>query len=162
MHIVMRLIITNASNDAPTIIAHLNTVQDAMLELLNIVPPQQVDDRVQKMKQAWLDKQDATSSAPTTTTTTTTTTPADKLPTFFQNCTFFFDKAIAATVKKNLVRFVYAYDGQVEDSLTDEVTHVIAQTRNDSISSTVKQCKPDWIEACCKKQRRISESSYAL
>ena len=71
---------------------------------------------------------------------------ADALPLadFFHGLVFYLDPSIAPDQKRLLTRYVIAYDGEVEQFLTRDVTHVC--TSDPQLQS--EQVSPDWILAC--------------
>lgn len=82
---------------------------------------------------------------------------------------FFYN--ISATEKKKLNRHLVTYDGNEEDVMSSEVTHIVAEIENQvhkqELMDLMRQfpqallVKTKWLESCFANQRKLSPSKYS-
>ncbi|XP_024135189.1 chromodomain-helicase-DNA-binding protein 1-like [Oryzias melastigma] len=92
-----------------------------------------------------------------------------ELPGFMHGvCVFFYN--IPASERKSLARYLITYDGDEEDVLSDNVTHIVAEVENNihtqelrdlkSRSPEVVPVQKAWLESCFSKQRKVNTAHF--
>lgn len=96
--------------------------------------------------------------------------PADELAEIFQNCTVYFHEFKDADNLKKLSRYVIAYDGDVDKTVTSSTTHVVVENGHGLAASDdddVRQGRDAipvvderWILSCVEKGRLVDTEEY--
>ncbi|XP_070816847.1 chromodomain-helicase-DNA-binding protein 1-like [Chaetodon trifascialis] len=94
--------------------------------------------------------------------------PAE-LPDFMKGVRVFFYN-LPASERKRLARYLITYDGDEEDIMSPEVTHVVAEVEDRIHTQELRdlvcqyaQAVPvqkDWLESCFSKQRRVNAEAF--
>lgn len=79
---------------------------------------------------------------------------------------------LLASDRKRLARYLVTYDGDEEDIMSSEVTHIVAEVENKVNLQEVKELvgqypqatavKADWLESCFSKQRLVDTAQFLL
>lgn len=79
---------------------------------------------------------------------------------------------LLASDRKRLARYLVTYDGDEEDIMSPEVTHIVAEVENKVHLQEVKELvgqypqatavKADWLESCFSKQRVVDTAQFLL
>ncbi|XP_015247566.1 PREDICTED: chromodomain-helicase-DNA-binding protein 1-like isoform X1 [Cyprinodon variegatus] len=90
--------------------------------------------------------------------------PAE-LPSFMKGVRVFFYN-ISASQRKKLARYLMTYDGDEEDIMSEEVTHIVAEVENhiqkQELQELLRQyqqavpVKKTWLESCFSKQQKVN------
>uniref|UniRef100_W5UIK8 Chromodomain-helicase-DNA-binding protein 1-like protein n=1 Tax=Ictalurus punctatus TaxID=7998 RepID=W5UIK8_ICTPU len=94
---------------------------------------------------------------------------ASGLPDFMRGvCVLFYH--VGATERKKLARYLIAYDGDEEDLVSSQVTHIVAEVQSPAhiqeLQDMCQQCpqailvKKNWLKSCFANQRKVSTSKY--
>ncbi|XP_047141905.1 chromodomain-helicase-DNA-binding protein 1-like isoform X1 [Hydra vulgaris] len=90
----------------------------------------------------------------------------DSLPDIFSGLAVYFHGLNDLTEIRRLSRFVIAYDGEVDTSLTPDTTHVVTTSCGkrslDYIPDSVKVVETGWIDECCKQEKLVSEDLFIV
>lgn len=96
------------------------------------------------------------------------TSPAE-FPSFMRGVHVFFYN-LSASERKRLARYLVTYDGDEEDIMSSEVTHLVAEVENnihlqelEELMERYDQAVPvqkSWLEACFSKQRRVDTTQF--
>ncbi|XP_003386033.1 PREDICTED: DNA repair protein XRCC1-like [Amphimedon queenslandica] len=88
---------------------------------------------------------------------------------FFSDCVFLLYGDFSSSDMRLLTRYIRAYNGTIENYMSDKVTHVITQSEWDenfdqakSENSSLVFVGPDWIFACHKEQAIVSCEQFAI
>ncbi|XP_026015068.1 chromodomain-helicase-DNA-binding protein 1-like [Astatotilapia calliptera] len=110
------------------------------------------------------DDTDSATSGPSA----TLQSPAD-LPSFMNGVRVFFYN-LPASERKRLARYLITYDGDEEEIMSPDVTHIVAEVENNIHSQELQdllrqysQAVPvqrAWLESCFSKQTRINTAQY--
>ncbi|XP_037626982.1 chromodomain-helicase-DNA-binding protein 1-like isoform X2 [Sebastes umbrosus] len=94
--------------------------------------------------------------------------PAE-LPDFMSGVRVFFYN-LPASERKTLARYLVTYDGDEEEIMSPEVTHIVAEVENSihsqELQDLVRQysqavpVQKDWLESCFSKQRRVNTAPF--
>ncbi|XP_074492895.1 chromodomain-helicase-DNA-binding protein 1-like [Sebastes fasciatus] len=94
--------------------------------------------------------------------------PAE-LPDFMSGVRVFFYN-LPASERKTLARYLCTYDGDEEEIMSPEVTHIVAEVENSihsqELQDLVRQysqavpVQKDWLESCFSKQRRVNTAPF--
>lgn len=81
---------------------------------------------------------------------------------------FFYN--LPATERKRLARYLITYDGDEEEIMSPDVTHIVAEVENNIHSQELQdllrqysQAVPvqrAWLESCFSKQTRVNTAQY--
>ncbi|XP_062412778.1 chromodomain-helicase-DNA-binding protein 1-like [Sardina pilchardus] len=81
---------------------------------------------------------------------------------------FFYN--MAASDKKRLSRHLIAYDGDEEDIMSSNVTHIVAEVDNPAYTQELRELvhhypqavavHKSWLESCFSKQKKVGSSSF--
>ncbi|XP_042339987.1 chromodomain-helicase-DNA-binding protein 1-like isoform X2 [Plectropomus leopardus] len=92
-----------------------------------------------------------------------------ELPDFMRGVRVFFYN-LPASERKRLSRYLITYDGDEEEIMSPEVTHIVAEVENSvhslELQDLVRQytqavpVQKDWLESCFSKQRRVDTSPF--
>lgn len=92
-----------------------------------------------------------------------------QLPDFMRGVRVFFYNLLASE-RKRLTRYLVTYDGDEEEIMSPEVTHIVAEVENSIHSQELQdlvaqysQAVPvqkDWLESCFSKQRRVDSDPF--
>ncbi|XP_008279509.1 chromodomain-helicase-DNA-binding protein 1-like isoform X2 [Stegastes partitus] len=110
------------------------------------------------------DETEAESPGPST----STQSPA-QLPSFMKGvCVFFYN--LAASERKRLARYLVTYDGDEEEIMSPEVTHIVAEVEHDihtqELQDLVRQysqavpVQTAWLESCFSKQQQVDTTTF--
>ncbi|XP_033821447.1 chromodomain-helicase-DNA-binding protein 1-like isoform X2 [Periophthalmus magnuspinnatus] len=103
----------------------------------------------------------------------TTKTPYShsELPSFMSGVRVFFYN-LPASDRKRLARYLITYDGDEEDIMSSDVTHIVAEVDNkihlQELEEMLEQynqavpVKKSWLESCFSKQRRADTTQFLL
>uniref|UniRef100_A0A8C2ALZ3 Chromodomain-helicase-DNA-binding protein 1-like n=1 Tax=Cyprinus carpio TaxID=7962 RepID=A0A8C2ALZ3_CYPCA len=79
---------------------------------------------------------------------------------------------MAATEKKKLARYLITYDGDEEDLMSSNVTHIVAEVESPIHAQELRDLlhqypqtllvKKNWLESCFANQRKVSVSKYVI
>ncbi|XP_061540195.1 chromodomain-helicase-DNA-binding protein 1-like [Phycodurus eques] len=93
-----------------------------------------------------------------------------ELPSFMRGVHVFFYN-LTATDRKRLARYLCTYDGDEEETMSGEVTHVVAEVEHELRSQELRELtrrydravpvRKAWLEACFSRQRRVRSASFA-
>ncbi|XP_078115928.1 chromodomain-helicase-DNA-binding protein 1-like isoform X1 [Sander vitreus] len=94
--------------------------------------------------------------------------PAE-LPNFMRGvCVFFYN--LPASERKRLARYLITYDGDEEEIMSPEVTHIVAEVENSihsqELQDLVRQytqvvpVQKNWLESCFSKQRKVNTALF--
>ncbi|XP_006790331.1 chromodomain-helicase-DNA-binding protein 1-like [Neolamprologus brichardi] len=110
------------------------------------------------------DDTDSATSGPSA----TLQSPAD-LPSFMNGVRVFFYN-LPASERKRLARYLITYDGDEEEIMSPDVTHIVAEVENNIHSQELQdllrqysQAVPvqkAWLESCFSKQTRVNTAQY--
>ncbi|XP_077866648.1 DNA repair protein XRCC1-like [Saccoglossus kowalevskii] len=91
------------------------------------------------------------------------------LPDFFKRMHFFFYGTFSAQERRVLNRYIMAYDGAVEEYMTDKVQYVLTHSEWDdnfdqalSDNTTLAFIRPKWIYTCYDKQKIVPYQPYVV
>ncbi|XP_039668073.1 chromodomain-helicase-DNA-binding protein 1-like [Perca fluviatilis] len=94
--------------------------------------------------------------------------PAE-LPDFMRGVRVFFYN-LPASERKRLARYLITYDGDEEEIMSPEVTHIVAEVENSihsqELQDLVRQytqvvpVQKDWLESCFSKQRKVNTALF--
>ncbi|XP_035033235.1 chromodomain-helicase-DNA-binding protein 1-like [Hippoglossus stenolepis] len=94
--------------------------------------------------------------------------PTD-LPSFMSGVHVFFYN-LPASERKRLARYLFTYDGDEEDMMSPEVTHIVAEVENSIHSKELQdlvrhytQAVPvqkAWLDSCFSKQRKVNTEQF--
>lgn len=94
--------------------------------------------------------------------------PAE-LPEFMRGVRVFFYN-LSATERKRLARYLITYDGDEEEIMSPDVTHIVAEVENSvhtqELQDLVRQytqavpVQKDWLESCFSKQRKVDTAPF--
>lgn len=91
------------------------------------------------------------------------------LPTFFSKCHFLLYGSFDPADRRQLTRYITAYDGHIENYMGDRVTHVVSNQKWDSnFDEALKEnasltfISPGWVFACHNKQKMTSPTSFRI
>nr|XP_020459223.1 chromodomain-helicase-DNA-binding protein 1-like [Monopterus albus] len=94
--------------------------------------------------------------------------PAE-LPSFMSGVRVFFYN-LPASQRKRLARYLITYDGDEEDVMSPEVTHIVAEVENSihsqELQDLVRQysqavpVQKTWLESCFSKQRKVNTAQF--
>ncbi|XP_040896882.1 chromodomain-helicase-DNA-binding protein 1-like [Toxotes jaculatrix] len=94
--------------------------------------------------------------------------PAD-LPSFMTGVRVFFYN-LPASERKRLARYLITYDGDEDDMMSAEVTHIVAEVENNihslELQDLVRQytqavpVRKAWLESCFSKQRKVNTAQF--
>lgn len=114
------------------------------------------------------DETEAEGPGPSTTRQSPDPGPTD-LPNFMTGVRVFFYN-LAASERKRLARYLITYDGDEEEVMSPEVTHVVAEVESGIHTQELQdlvcehtQAVPvtkDWLESCFSKQRRVNTEPF--
>ncbi|XP_067453809.1 chromodomain-helicase-DNA-binding protein 1-like isoform X2 [Thunnus thynnus] len=92
-----------------------------------------------------------------------------ELPSFMRGVRVFFYN-LPASERKRLARYLITYDGDEEEIMSPEVTHVVAEVENSNHSQELQdlvceytQAVPvqkAWLESCFSKQRKVNTAQF--
>ncbi|XP_029356649.1 chromodomain-helicase-DNA-binding protein 1-like isoform X1 [Echeneis naucrates] len=95
--------------------------------------------------------------------------PSTGLPSFMTGVHVFFYN-LPALERKNLARYLIAYDGDEEDIMSPEVTHIVAEVENSIHSQELKDLvsqytqavpvRKAWLKSCFAKQRKVNSVRF--
>lgn len=98
----------------------------------------------------------------------TTQSPAE-LPSFMKGVHVFFYN-LPASERKRLARYLITYDGDEEEIMSPEVTHIVAEVENavhsQELQDMVRQysqavpVQKAWLESCFSKQRKVNIAQF--
>lgn len=95
---------------------------------------------------------------------------APGLPNFMKRVHVYFYN-LSASERKRLARYLITYDGDEEELMSSEVTHIVAEVEHSVHVQELKvmleqykavAVKKSWLEACFSKQRRVDTASFLL
>lgn len=79
---------------------------------------------------------------------------------------------MAATEKKKLARYLITYDGDEEDLMSSNVTHIVGEVESPIHAQELRDLlhqypqtllvKKNWLESCFANQRKVSVSKYVI
>ncbi|XP_022614805.1 chromodomain-helicase-DNA-binding protein 1-like isoform X1 [Seriola dumerili] len=91
------------------------------------------------------------------------------LPSFMKGVHVFFYN-LPASERKRLARYLITYDGDEEDMMSLEVTHIVAEVENSihsqELQDLVRQysqavpVQKTWLESCFSKQRKVNTAQF--
>ncbi|XP_051231984.1 chromodomain-helicase-DNA-binding protein 1-like isoform X1 [Dicentrarchus labrax] len=94
--------------------------------------------------------------------------PAE-LPCFMRGVRVFFYN-LSASERKRLARYLITYDGDEEEIMSPEVTHIVAEVENSfhtrELQGLLRQytqavpVQKDWLESCLSKQRKVNTAPF--
>ncbi|XP_062251847.1 chromodomain-helicase-DNA-binding protein 1-like [Platichthys flesus] len=94
--------------------------------------------------------------------------PTD-LPSFMSGVRVFFYN-LPASERKRLARYLFTYDGDEEDMMSPEVTHIVAEVENSihskELQDLVRQytqavpVQKAWLDSCFSKQRKVNTEQF--
>ncbi|KAM9357554.1 chromodomain-helicase-DNA-binding protein 1-like [Symphorus nematophorus] len=94
--------------------------------------------------------------------------PAE-LPSFMSGVHVFFYN-LPASERKRLARYLITYDGDEEEIMSSEVTHIVAEVENSIHSQELQDLvrrytqaipvQKDWLESCFSKQRKVNTTHF--
>ncbi|XP_077964886.1 chromodomain-helicase-DNA-binding protein 1-like isoform X4 [Gasterosteus aculeatus] len=92
-----------------------------------------------------------------------------ELPDFMRGVRVFFYN-LAASERRTLARHLVTYDGDEEEVMSPEVTHVVAEVESDMQSQELRDLcgrfpgaapvQKDWLNLCFSKQRRVDVGAF--
>ncbi|KAM4547924.1 chromodomain-helicase-DNA-binding protein 1-like isoform 2-T2 [Odontesthes bonariensis] len=92
-----------------------------------------------------------------------------ELPGFMKGVHVFFYN-ILATERKNLARYLITYDGDEEDMMSAEVTHIVAEVENHIHTKELQDLvyqypeavpvQKAWLESCFSKQQKVNTERF--
>ncbi|KAM6938744.1 chromodomain-helicase-DNA-binding protein 1-like [Lycodopsis pacificus] len=92
-----------------------------------------------------------------------------ELPDFMRGVRVFFYN-LAASERKRLARYLITYDGDEEDVMSPQVTHIVAEPESSSQSQELRDLvrrfsqavavQKDWLESCFSKQGRVNTAPF--
>ncbi|XP_051928976.1 chromodomain-helicase-DNA-binding protein 1-like isoform X2 [Hippocampus zosterae] len=92
-----------------------------------------------------------------------------ELPSFMRGIHVFFYN-LTATDRKRLARYLITYDGDEEEVMSDEVTHIVAEVEHEVQSQELRELtrryhrvvpvRKDWLEACFSQQRLVHSARF--
>ncbi|XP_070535037.1 DNA repair protein XRCC1-like isoform X2 [Ptychodera flava] len=92
-----------------------------------------------------------------------------ELPNFFSNSCFFFYGTFSEKERRLLTRYIIAYNGKIEEYMSDKVQFVVTYSEWDSNfnqalseNATLSFVTPKWIYDCYEKQKRQPYQPYAV
>lgn len=81
---------------------------------------------------------------------------------------FFYN--ISASERKRLARYLITYDGDEEEVMSEEVTHIVAEVENhiqtkelEDLVRRYQQAVPvktTWLESCFSKQQQVNAAHF--
>ncbi|XP_051803701.1 chromodomain-helicase-DNA-binding protein 1-like [Acanthochromis polyacanthus] len=99
----------------------------------------------------------------------TSTQSSAQLPAFMNGIRVFFYN-LAASERKRLARYLITYDGDEEEIMSPEVTHIVAEVEHDihtqELQDLVRQfsqavpVQTAWLESCFSKQQQVDTTSF--
>ncbi len=91
------------------------------------------------------------------------------LPTFFDSNRFFLYGNFSAVERKELKRFIVAFEGTVEEYVGDTVTHVVTKVSwNKDFDDALEEnknlffVKPEWIRECGRLSELVDVTNYLI
>ncbi|XP_004067863.1 chromodomain-helicase-DNA-binding protein 1-like isoform X1 [Oryzias latipes] len=92
-----------------------------------------------------------------------------ELPGFMHGVRVFFYN-IPASERKSMARYLITYDGDEEDVLSDNVTHIVAEVENNIHTQELQDLRgrypaavpvqKAWLECCFSKQRKVNTAQF--
>ncbi|XP_039600898.1 chromodomain-helicase-DNA-binding protein 1-like isoform X1 [Polypterus senegalus] len=96
---------------------------------------------------------------------------AQSLPDFMSGITVYFYN-MPATERKRLARYLISYDGNEDDVLSSDITHIVAVAESalhtEELRSMVRDypaavvVQPKWLETCFSGQKKVSSAPYQV
>ncbi|XP_036969824.1 chromodomain-helicase-DNA-binding protein 1-like isoform X4 [Acanthopagrus latus] len=97
------------------------------------------------------------------------TDPAE-LPSFMRGVRVFFYN-LPASERKRLARYLITYDGEEEEIMNPEVTHIVAEVENSIHTQELQDLvdrftqavpvRTDWLESCFSKQQKVNTAVFS-
>lgn len=82
---------------------------------------------------------------------------------------FFYN--LPASERKRLARYLITYDGEEEEIMSPEVTHIVAEVENSIHTQELQDLvdrftqavpvRTDWLESCFSKQKKVSSAVFS-
>ncbi|XP_077391159.1 chromodomain-helicase-DNA-binding protein 1-like [Festucalex cinctus] len=92
-----------------------------------------------------------------------------ELPCFMRGIRVFFYN-LTATDRKRLARYLITYDGDEEEVMSDQVTHIVAEVEHEVHSQELQELtrrydravlvRKTWLEACFSQQKQVSSAPF--
>ncbi|XP_030288036.1 chromodomain-helicase-DNA-binding protein 1-like [Sparus aurata] len=92
------------------------------------------------------------------------------LPSFMRGVHVFFYN-LPASERKRLARYLITYDGEEEEIMSPEVTHIVAEVENSIHTQELQDLvdrftqavpvRTDWLESCFSKQKKVSSAVFS-
>ncbi|XP_057698169.1 chromodomain-helicase-DNA-binding protein 1-like isoform X1 [Corythoichthys intestinalis] len=97
------------------------------------------------------------------------TSGSPELPSFMRGVHVFFYN-LTATDRKKLARYLITYDGDEEEVMSGEVTHIVAEVEHEVHSQELRELtnrydrvlpvRKAWLEACFSQQRKVGSAHF--
>lgn len=115
------------------------------------------------------DKSDETSTKPTSSKVEKQDEDLPELPNFFNNMRFLLYGEFSAAERKQLNRYIVAFDGRVEQYMNANVTHVLTHKQwskdfDEALeeNSSLLFVKPEWVTECGRKGSFTDASRFVI
>ncbi|XP_055020875.1 chromodomain-helicase-DNA-binding protein 1-like isoform X2 [Boleophthalmus pectinirostris] len=159
-----------ATRGVPTYIYYHNRSAKNTSALLQTSPPPATSTSCPDLQRRNAVSDDSPTEAPGPSTTKPPHSHSG-LPSFMSGVRVFFYN-LPASDRKRLARYLITYDGDEEDIMSSEVTHIVAEVDNSIILQELKEMveqydqavpvKKSWLESCFSKQRRTDTEQFLL